>query len=267
MSDSEYLFENEAPEAGDRFDALGALFDPVSLRHLDDLGVTSGWHCLDVGAGGGSVAIWLAARVGSSGRVLATDLDVRWLEHRLRAHHIEVRQHDIVHDDLPERSFDLVHERLVLIHVRERIAALEHMVAALRPGGWLLAEDFDSAFGTDLYVDQPSEDEALGNRIMTSVRSLLAQRGADTALGHRLPQLLREAGLEEVSAEGYQSIIGGNAARRLQRANIVQVADQLVEQGLVARDELDRYLTALGEGTVSPRSALLVSARGRRAQT
>lgn len=267
MNDSQYLFENKATEAADRFDALGSLFDPVTIRHLERLGVTDGWHCLDVGAGGGSIARWLAARVGSTGRVLATDLDVRLLERGLRGHHVEVRRHDIVHDDLPEESFDLVHERLVLIHVRERVAALARMVSALRPGGWLLTEDFDAAIGSDLFVDQASEGEALGNRIMRAVRSLLAQRGADTALGHKLPQLLRDAGLEGVRADAYQAIAGDNAIQQLQQANIRQVADQLVAQELVTRDELERYLSLLEEGQVRPRSPLLVSAGGRRPLT
>ncbi len=225
--------------------------------------MTNGWHCLDIGAGGGSIARWLASRVGSSGRVLATDLDRRLLERALLGHPVEVRQHNIVHDDLPERSFDLVHERLVLIHLRERVAALARMVSALRPGGWLLTEDFDSAIGSDLFVDQPSEGEALGNRILPAVRALLAQRGADTALGHKLPQLLRDAGLEDVHADAYQAIAGGKAIRQLQQANIRQVADQLVAQELVARDELERYLSLLEEGKVRPRSPLLVSACGR----
>ncbi len=174
VSSSEYLFDNEAVEAADRFDALASLFDAATFGHLDRLGTTAGWHCLEIGAGGGSVAGWLAARVGPSGHVLATDLDVRWLEPRLRAVNVEVRAHDIVDEELPEGTFDLVHERLVLIHLRERVAALRRLVSALRPGGWLLAEDFDSAVGSDAYVDPVSDDEALGNRIVAGVRALLA---------------------------------------------------------------------------------------------
>ena len=264
MSGSEYLFENQAPEAANRFDALASLFDPVTIRHLEDLGVTEGWQCWDIGAGGGSIASWLAGRVGRSGQVMATDLDVRWLEQRLRGQAVEVRRHDIVHDDLPEQSFDLVHERLVLIHLQERVAALRRMVSALRPGGWLLVEDFDDKIGTDLFIDPTSDGETLGNRIISGVRTLLAQRGADTALGHKLPRLLQEAGLEDVRADAYQAITGGSAIQQLRRANIMQVADQLVEQNLIARAELDRYLAVLDEGGVSPRSPLLVSASGRR---
>src|ERR1039458_7122444 len=40
-------------------------------------------------------------------------------------------------------TFDLVHARLVLVHVPQRAQALAAMVAALKPGGWLLLEEAD----------------------------------------------------------------------------------------------------------------------------
>ena len=71
-----YLLDNRRPEAGERFAALAELFDPWTFGHLDDLGLGEGWRCWEVGAGGVSVPCGLAERVGSSGRVLATDIDV-----------------------------------------------------------------------------------------------------------------------------------------------------------------------------------------------
>jgi ubiquinone/menaquinone biosynthesis C-methylase UbiE len=264
MSNFGYLFDNEALEAEDRFGALASLFDPVSFRHLDRLGVAEGWSCLEVGAGGGSVASWLATRVGESGRVFATDIDVRWLEHRLQAPNIELRRHDVVEDALPESSFDIVHERLVLVHLPQRAAALRKLVVSLRPGGWLLLEDFDSDIAPDAFPAAESADAELGNKMARSIRALLAQRGADTALGHKLPRLLREAGLEEIGADAYQALEAGDAIRRLQRANIRQVGAALLEEGLMSRLEVERYLALLDAQTISPSSPLLVSAWGRR---
>jgi len=264
VSDSGYLFDNAAVEADDRFGALATLFDPVTFRHFDRLGVGDGWRCLEVGAGGGSVARWLATRVGASGHVLATDLDTRWLEYRMPEPNVEVRAHSIVDDPLPKAHFDLAHERLVLLHLPERVAALHKMVAALRPGGWILVEDFDSDIAADAIPSPKSADEELANKVGRSIRALLTQRGADTAFGHKLPALLRAAGLEEIGADAYQAIEAGDAIRRLAQANARQVAVALVEQALVTRAELERYLSLLDERKVSPSSPLLVSAWGRR---
>ena len=74
-ADTLYTFENSGSQAATRFSALADIFDPGTIRHLTEIGVGNGWHCLEVGAGGGSIATWLCDRVGSTGHVLATDID------------------------------------------------------------------------------------------------------------------------------------------------------------------------------------------------
>src|SRR5262249_38742099 len=138
-----YLLDNAAREAPVRFSALSVLFDETTIRHLTGCGVAPGWRCLEVGAGGGSIANWLADRVGADGSVLATDIDPRFLESLQRAN-LEARRHNIAVDPLPEAAFDLIHARLVLMHLPERDIALARMIAALKPGGWLLEEEYDT---------------------------------------------------------------------------------------------------------------------------
>jgi len=110
---STYLFDQAWRQEHDRLHALEALFDDASAHHLARLGVGPGWRCLEVGAGAGGVARWLADRVGPSGQVLATDLDPRFLDGHGRAN-LQVRQHDILTDPLPDTLFDLAHARAVL---------------------------------------------------------------------------------------------------------------------------------------------------------
>jgi 2-polyprenyl-3-methyl-5-hydroxy-6-metoxy-1,4-benzoquinol methylase len=143
VTTGDYLFPNSDPETPARFAALSELFDEVSIHHLTKLGVRTGWHCLEVGAGSGSIAKWLADRVGPGGHVLATDIDTSFLR-CIKSPNVEVRQHNIAVDALPEATFDLVHSRLVLNHVPQRDEALQRMISALKPGGWILVEDHDS---------------------------------------------------------------------------------------------------------------------------
>ncbi|MFD5537476.1 hypothetical protein ACFWIJ_06380, partial [Streptomyces sp. NPDC127079] len=74
-----YLLDNRQSEAGQRFDAFARLFDPTTFRHLEASGLTTGWRCWEVGAGGTSVVSWLAAKVGPAGQVVATDIDTSLL--------------------------------------------------------------------------------------------------------------------------------------------------------------------------------------------
>jgi SAM-dependent methyltransferase len=64
-----------------------------------------------------------------------------------------------VADPLPARSFDLIHERLVLFHVPAREQALERMVSALKPGGWIVIEAFDRNFNDFSYPSANAEGQ------------------------------------------------------------------------------------------------------------
>ncbi|MGH3773082.1 MAG: class I SAM-dependent methyltransferase [Pseudonocardiaceae bacterium] len=99
-----------------------------------DIGITHGWSCLEVGAGIGSIARWLAQRVGRTGRVVATDLDTRFFEDAAGAN-LDVWRHDITRDSLPVTEFDLVHVRWLLDLLPDREASIEKLIAALKPGG------------------------------------------------------------------------------------------------------------------------------------
>ena len=80
MTEDRYLAK-DSPDAfeRERLALLTQFADPITTRRLTDLGVGRGWRCLEVGAGNGSIARWLASRVGSEGRVVATDLNPRFL--------------------------------------------------------------------------------------------------------------------------------------------------------------------------------------------
>jgi SAM-dependent methyltransferase len=124
--------------------SLDAQLDPGTIKLLETVGVASGWRCLEVGAGSGSIAAWLCRRVGPSGRVVATEADTQALS-SLNLPNLEVRPHDLANEALPEGEFDLVHSRWVLAFLRDRPAALRRLLAAVKPGGWLIVEEPDYA--------------------------------------------------------------------------------------------------------------------------
>ena len=138
-----YWFDNSLADEGDRLRLLEAIADPRSIRLLDGLGVGMGWRCAELGAGGGSMASWLARRVGASGSVLAVDRDVTLLRHLSAQPAIEVVRAPIEDLDLAPGSFDLIHTRNVLMHMDAADGVIARLVDALRPGGVLLLEEAD----------------------------------------------------------------------------------------------------------------------------
>jgi SAM-dependent methyltransferase len=257
-----YLFDNRASEAEQRFDSLSALFNPVTFRHFDALGVAAGWQCWEVGVGGPSIPEWLSSRVGPSGHVLATDIDVTWTQH-LAGGNVEVRQHDVAAHDAPQGVFDLVHARLVLIHLPQREVALARMAGVLRPGGWLLIEDFDPAMQPLACPDVAGPEQRLANKVRAGLRALLVGRGVDLESGRRLPRLLRQAGLVEVAADAFMPL-ALPAGSELEKANVNQVREALIDGGHMTVEEIDVHLRAVEAGRLDVATALLISAWGRR---
>ncbi|MHB8333589.1 MAG: class I SAM-dependent methyltransferase [Acidimicrobiales bacterium] len=212
VTGGDYLLDNQQVEAGQRFDALASLFNPSTFRHLDALGLTTGWRVWEVGAGGSSVPAWIAARTATP--VLATDIDTAWLN--TRGGSVEVRRHDVGVDPAPDGGFDLVHARLVLVHVTRRERALATMVDALRPGGWLLLEEADPGLQPLVCPDEVGDAQRLANQLKVSFRTLMAERGADLAFGRTLPRLLRSAGLAQVQSNAFFPM-GGPACDEIER--------------------------------------------------
>lgn len=257
-----YLLDNRQSEAGIRFGALSELFDPVTFRHVDRLGITTGMRCWEVGAGSLSVPLGLAERVGPTGAVVATDIDVSWTE-GVTDGVVEVLRHDVATDPPPPGGFDLVHARLVLVHVTDRAEALRRMVQALRPGGRLLLEDADPGLQPLLCPDESGPQQRLANRLRSGFRALMAARGADLRYGRTLPRLLREAGLEDVQADAYFPVTSP-ACSVLEAATVRQIRGLLVSEGLATDDEIDRHLANVATGRLDLATAPMISAWGRR---
>ena len=262
MAEQGYLLDNRAGLAGSRCFALAALYDPSTFRHLEGLGIAAGWRCWEVGAGGSSVVRWMAQRVGPAGRVLATDIDVSWAEGAVRPN-VEVRRHDVALDDAPEQAFDLVHARLVLIHVEKREPALRKLVRALRPGGWLVLEDADPALQPLSCLEALGPAQELANKIRTGFRTLLAQRGVDLAYGRKLPRLLREAGLTLVAADAYFPVALA-ACGPLEIATVNLIREQILSNGIATSAEIERHLADVAAGKLDLAQPPMITAWGQK---
>src|SRR5262245_44651100 len=96
-----YVLDNAWDRAARRLALLHEVHDAATIGRLERTGVGPGWRVFVPGAGAGSIARWLAARVQPGSRVLATDIDPRFLEADA-AEGLEVRRHDIVRDAAPD---------------------------------------------------------------------------------------------------------------------------------------------------------------------
>jgi ubiquinone/menaquinone biosynthesis C-methylase UbiE len=198
---SYYVLDNSWQKTRRRLELLEGALDRVTFRRLQALGVGAGWRCLEIGAGAGSVCAWLASEVGKSGRVTATDLDTSFIE-PLAGPNLSVLRHNVVADELPETAFDLIHARWVLMHIAQRDKVLPRLVAALKPGGWLVLEDPD---------DYPTAATAPGPcaRAWEATAQVFEELGAQVRWARGLPTYLQQQGLDEIGAETAVQLFAG----------------------------------------------------------
>jgi SAM-dependent methyltransferase len=240
-----YPFTNDWVDARQRLNLLEEVFDPGTIRHLEHVGVSESWHCLEVGAGAGSIASWLSTRVGSAGRVLATDSDIRLLE-PVKLPNLDVQRHDILTDDLPESAFDLIHTRALLCHLPERERALDRIVGALKPGGWLLIEEPD--FVSEHLVGTDNNAQALFRKVTDAKTHLDEARGFDAYYGRRVFDALRGRGLSKVAAEGRTPITAGaSPMARFWTVSLTQIRARFLAAGEVTEADLTAYADLLAD--------------------
>jgi SAM-dependent methyltransferase len=197
-----YALDNSWSKAKRRLALLEFYLDPKTKRRALALGLAHGWRCLEVGAGGGSIALWLSEQVGMEGRVVATDINPTLLE-ELERPNLKTRHHDILNEPLPEGDFDLVHARWILHHLPTPEIAISRMVSALRPGGWLLLEE------VDFFPVHASENADYRDFMTALVNTVVKASGRDCFWARALPGVVTGQGLSNVSGEGDFSLLQG----------------------------------------------------------
>ncbi len=236
--------------------------DPATIHYLEEIGVLIGWRCLEVGGGAGTIAEWLCQRVGTDGRVVATDLDTQLLD-AIVSPNIEVRRHDIVNDDLETDYYDLVHARYVLLHLKESEAVLKKLADSLKPGGWLFIEDPDL---DEMMCDAATEDidRAIIDRHFDAVRQMMSEFGMDMKFGSNTLKAFKDNSLESLKSESSSQVVfGGSQMAELFRTS-AEMKDRLVSAGLVTGEDIDEFTKRTSKPTFLFRSMRTVFTLGRK---
>lgn len=253
----EAFFRPEQAGEGERIDFGALAYDDLTMARLREIGAGPGWHCLDVGAGTGTVSRRLLDEAGVAS-VLAVDRDVRFLAER-RVPGLDVLEADITAPGFVSGRFQLVHARFVLMHLSEHdrlIAALAELVA---PGGVLVLSDAvdltsDRAPGTPYTDVMRAMWQGLGTAIGTDVTWVLSY-----------PRLLRGAGLRTVGAEIHvPPLLPGSAISRFWADTWERSRAAMLATGLVDDAAIDRAVRYLGSDECAALSAGMLTVWGRK---
>ena len=227
-----------------RLDAQSAWLEAPTRLLLRAAGIGPGLRVLDLGTGIGHLATIAAELVGPQGRVVGIDRSSRFLEVAAKRAS-SLPQVQFVESDVRSwqsaEPFDAVIGRLILFHLPDPSEVLRHHAAALRPGGLVVALDYDVG---SLRAEPPLPllvESA--DRILAAFRSA----GANPTIGARLALILAEAGLTGVQTFGIQGYLGPDDPRgpAMLTGVMRSLAPQMVAAGIATLADLD--LDTLGE--------------------
>jgi SAM-dependent methyltransferase len=234
---STYLLGTEERQ---RLELLEQCLDPITTRTLDAIGIEPGWRCLELGGGGGSVTRMFCERVGPKGRVTAVDLDTRFLD-EISEESLEVQRRDVVVEGLPGDSYDLVHARMLLMHLPTREKFVEEMAGVVRPGGWVVVEDMD------IYPLPVLAEGAFGEIWGCVIRAFEAA-GATATMGRQLAPLFDRAGLDDVEPICEVPVFRGNS----HWADMIMMSVKQIRPLLIASGVTEDQMADMGRDFDDP---------------
>jgi len=240
MSDTAGYLLSKAPNDQERLRAWAEVWEASADAMLDQIGVQSGWHCIDLGCGPRGILKGLSHRAGAAGRVVGLDINpamlasARTFAEANGIHNVEFVAGNVYQTGLPRGEFDLVHARFILAPLGKDDDLIDEMLALARPGGMIALEEPDESS----YACYPRH--AAWERLKEITIAGFARGGGDYNAGRRIYSLLRRSGLVDVQARAaVLALPGGHPYRLWPVESAVAMRPRLLEWNLVTEAEFD----------------------------
>jgi SAM-dependent methyltransferase len=168
----------------------------VTDEFFGRIGVSEGWHCLDVGAGPGFVSFDLRELVGERGSITALEPAQYYLDHLASKadtkgwKNITCVQGTAEKATLENATYDLIFVRWVIGFVPNPEEFIANLVPSLKRGGVIAIQDYLYS-GLGLYPKGGAFDNALD----TVIRHWGAG-GGDAFIASKIPAMFRKHGLD-----------------------------------------------------------------------
>jgi SAM-dependent methyltransferase len=242
----------------DRLLSQAEQYEPTANWLLDQIGVQRGWRAVDIGCGPIGILDLLSQRVGPSGAVIGLEREQRFVE-MARAEiakrglgNVTMVQGDALNTGLEKGSFDLVHERLVLINVSAREAFLMEMLSLLRPGGTVALEDVDNVS----WLCQPAHPS--WDILLNAFHTVFHAGGGDGYVGRRLPVFLHAAGVSNIQTKVTVETPPLGDYRRTHLLSLIDsVRDKIIVNGVLDEAKLNEHREALAQHLKDPGTTVI----------
>jgi SAM-dependent methyltransferase len=254
---AEYVLGGTETELS-RLRAQASEYEAEARWLLDTTSLRPGSRVVDVGCGPIGILALLAEKVGTEGEVVGLEREPRFAalaRHeigRLGLSNVRVVEADALASGLDKGSFDLVHERLVLVNVPERQRFLQEMLSLAAPGGSIALEDIDNVS----WLCEPGHES--WDVLIQVFHKVFRAGGGDPFIGRRLPALMKELGLVDVGSRVQVALPQPGQYRRTHLISLMgSVRAKVLEMGLMDERELDVHTNALLQHLTDPNTVVI----------
>jgi SAM-dependent methyltransferase len=242
-------------EGRERLELLGRTLWPTTAELLKRAGLRRGMSCLDLGCGGGDVALEMAAWVEPEGQVVGIDMDgVKIEAARKRAKergfaHLEFLEADVANWS-EQWEYDLVYSRFLLTHLAEPEKVLVKMREAATSDGRMVIEEIDFS---GHFCHPPNR---YFERYLELYRAVVARRGGDADLGKKIYFLARDAGWQDLELRVVQPAFVEGEGKAISLITLSNIADAVLAEDLASAAELEATVAGMAELTESADSVV-----------
>lgn len=214
-----------------------------SKNMLDRIGVTKGWHCLDLGCGAGGIMDLLSTSVCNIGHVVGLDSNPNLLKAAkewmttLGLKNTELIRGDAYATAFPDESFDLVHIRFLLGTAGEPETLVKEAIRLTRKGGVIVIQEPDSSM-LSCFPFHPAFD-----RLKQLLIKGFAVVGADLELGKKAYYMISAVGLTDVTYRPF--ILGFRNSDPMADylpQTIESIRTTLISRSIASAEELDSLM-------------------------
>jgi ubiquinone/menaquinone biosynthesis C-methylase UbiE len=241
--DNEYIITG-GEEGKKRLNVLADVLSSYTKALLEKDGPIHRKKILDLGCGGGNVALMASKMVGEEGYVTAIDFD---------SEIISLAKQDAINDGVNNISFeaqsayditfddrfDIAYSRFLLSHLRQPELALQNMLKSAKPGARIIVEDVEFS-GHFCYPSCKAFDSYI--KYYTAAATHNEQ---NPEIGPSLFQLFHSAGIKNIQFDIIQPCFSQGAGKRMAYITMDKIKSIVIKQGLADIETIDTLLREL----------------------
>lgn len=229
----------------ERLNILNDIYNSASQKFLQESGLKPGMRVLEVGAGTGEMASWVAKFIGPQGHITLVDGS----EAQLQIARDNFKQAGLTNAEFCalsvyelhhlEQKYDLIYSRWLLMHLTNLQAAMTSMKSSLKMGGILVVEDGanEGCFANPY--------NPVFHKWLEAWRTRFDFYHKDCDTGLKLHHLLRQYSFKNLKASLFQPLLVTASEKRVVLLNAIESQQAILDSGFLDKTGYEEFILQL----------------------